>query len=272
MSITSEKPVVSRILKDNMIRLLDENKRLDNRTLQEYRRISFETQIIPKAEGSAQVNLGNTKVLVGIKFGTGIPFADTPNQGVLMVNAELLPLASPTFEPGPPNEKSIALARYVDRSIRESGAIDLDALVITPGKLVTIVYIDVYVLDYDGNLTDASVLAAMKALEVSKIKKVMREGEQTKTSEEIVSLPLKERPISVTIALLGNKLLVDPDLEEEQASDTFVTFTLIESQDIVAVMKNDQGYISPEQVFEALKIAIEKCRELASLMGWWNNA
>jgi len=34
-------------------------------------------------------------------------------------------------------------------------------------------------------------------------------------------------------------------------------------------MKNDQGFISPEQVLEALKISIEKARELANKMGWW---
>lgn len=269
MSITPEKPIISKIMKDNMAKLLEENKRLDGRSLTQYRDISFATDVIQKAEGSAQVNIGHTKVLVGVKMGTGAPFPDTPNQGVLTVNAELLPLASPTFEPGPPDERAIALARYVDRSVRESEAIDLESLVVIPGKLVHIVYIDVYVLDYDGNLIDASVLAAVKALETTKFKKVIRENDQTKFSDELVPLPLKERPVSVTTAVVDNKLIVDPDLIEEQAAETLITFTFTEAQDIVAVMKNDQGFISPEQVLEALKISIEKARELANKMGWW---
>lgn len=269
MSITPEKPIISKIMKDNMMKLLEENKRLDGRSLTQYRDITFTTDVIRKAEGSAQVNIGHTKVLVGVKIGTGVPFPDTPNQGGLTVNAELLPLASPTFEPGPPDERAIALARYVDRSVRESEAIDLESLVIVPGKLAHVVYIDVYVLDYDGNLIDASVLAAVKALETTKFKRAVREGDRVKFSDEATPLPLRERPVSVTMAVIGNKLLVDPDLIEEQAAETLITFTLIESQEIVAVMKNDRGFISPDQVLEALRISIDKTRELANLMRWW---
>ena len=73
--------------------------------------------MIEKAEGSARVLLGKTEVLVGVKVETGEPFPDTPNEGVLTVNAELVPIASPNFEAGPPNEDSIELARVVDRGI-----------------------------------------------------------------------------------------------------------------------------------------------------------
>ena len=66
------------------------------------------------------------RFLCGVKVGTGEPFEDTPNDGVLTVNAELVPVASPNFEPGPPNEDSIELARVVDRGISESHAIDND--------------------------------------------------------------------------------------------------------------------------------------------------
>jgi exosome complex component RRP42 len=59
-----------------------------------------EQGIIEKAEGSARVLLGKTEVMAGVKIETGEPFPDTPNEGVLTVNAELVPLASPTFEPG----------------------------------------------------------------------------------------------------------------------------------------------------------------------------
>ena len=82
----------------------------------------------------------------------------------MTVNAELVPLASPTYEPGPPDETSIELARIVDRGIRESKAIDTEKLCIEPGKKVFVVFVDVYVLNHDGNLIDAAALAAMSAL------------------------------------------------------------------------------------------------------------
>lgn len=268
MSVTKEKPVTSNILQKEMNELLEQNKRLDGRALEEHRKITFDVGILEKAEGSAIVSLGDTIVLVGIKVELGNPFPDTPNQGVLTVNAELLPLASPSFEPGPPDETSIALARYVDRSIRESKVLDLDSLVLIPGKLVYVVYVDVYVLDYGGNLIDASVLAAVKALENTTMNKYEVSGDAPRKTEEKISLPLKDRPVSTTFGIIGTKYFIDPNLEEEQASEGFLSFTFTKAGNVCAVMKNERGYVSPSQVLEMMETAWQKAKEIGAIMGW----
>jgi exosome complex component RRP42 len=74
--------------------------------------------IIPNAEGSAMAELGDTKVLCGVKIDVMKPYADRPTEGVFTVQAEFLPLAHPEFESGPPKEGSIELSRVVDRGIR----------------------------------------------------------------------------------------------------------------------------------------------------------
>src|SRR4030067_3156086 len=105
-------------------------KRLDGRELTDYREVKVESGLIERAEGSARVRLGKTEVLVGVKIEKGTPFPDTPNEGVLTVNAELVPLAYAAYEPGPPDENSVELARIVDRGIRESKTIDNEKLCI----------------------------------------------------------------------------------------------------------------------------------------------
>lgn len=45
-----------------------------------------------------------------------------------------------------------------------SGTLDLGSLCIVPDKLCWVLYLDVYCLNDDGNLTDASLLAAITAL------------------------------------------------------------------------------------------------------------
>ncbi|HIP75540.1 MAG TPA: exosome complex protein Rrp42, partial [Thermococcus paralvinellae] len=137
--------VMASIMRDHIIELLKEKKRIDGRGLEELRPLEIKVNVIEKAEGSAWVKLGNTQVLVGVKIDLGEPFPDLPDKGVMTTNVELVPLASPTFEPGPPDERAIELARVVDRGIRESQAIDLERLVIVPGKLVRVVFIDVHV-------------------------------------------------------------------------------------------------------------------------------
>ncbi|MCJ7561376.1 RNA-binding protein, partial [Candidatus Bathyarchaeota archaeon] len=150
--------LITRVRKLQIAQTIEKGTRLDGRGLMDVREIKIEQGLIQKAEGSARVLLGKTQVLVGVKIETGEPFPDTPNEGVQTVNAELVPLASPTFEPGPPDENSIELARIVDRGIRESKAIDTAKLCIEPGKNVFVVFVDVWVLNHDGNLIDASAL------------------------------------------------------------------------------------------------------------------
>ncbi len=71
----------------------------------------------------------------------GEPYSDSPESGVMTTAAELIPLASPDFESGPPRENAIELARVVDRGIRESEVIELDKLCIEPWEKVWIVFI-----------------------------------------------------------------------------------------------------------------------------------
>ena len=124
--------VTPAIKRDYLANLAEQGKRADGRRIDEYRNIEIETNIISKAEGSARVKIGNTQVIAGIKMDMGDPYSDTPDSGVMTTAAELIPLASPDFESGPPREDAIELARVVDRGIRESEIIEVDKLCIEP--------------------------------------------------------------------------------------------------------------------------------------------
>ena len=260
--------VITRVKQKQITQLIDKGKRLDGRGLTDYREIKIEQGIIEKAEGSAKVLLGKTEVVVGVKIEAGEPFSDTPNEGVLTVNAELVPLASPGFEPGPPDESSIELARIVDRGIRESKALDTEKLCLEPGKKVFVVFVDVYVLNHDGNLIDASALAAMAALLNTKMGKYEYEDGEVKMKPGYEPLPIKKHPITVTCVKIGDKLVVDPWLEEEQVMDARISMAIDDDDNICAIQKGGSGYFEPKQVFEAAKLAKEKSREIRKKLNW----
>jgi len=247
---------------------IEKNKRLDDRSSTDYREIKIEQGVIEKAEGSARVLLGKTQVLVGIKVETGEPFPDTPNDGVMTVNAELVPLASPNFEPGPPDENSIELARVVDRGIRESHAIDTEKLCIEPGKKVFVVFVDVYVLNHDGNLIDASAMAAMAALMNTKMPNYEIKDGELKIKQGYTPLPMKSHPVTVTIGKINGHLIVDPWIEEESVMDSRITFTTNEDGNICAIQKGGSSYFTPQQILEASKIALDKAAELRKKLDW----
>src|SRR3989442_13273839 len=138
MSATPQLPPVAKLEQKTVVDMVTKGKRIDERGLESYRPIQIQVGLIKKANGSAQVYLGKSKVLCGIKIETGEPFPDTPDEGVLTVNAELAPIASQSFEMGPPSEAAIELSRVVDRGIRESKAVDLKSLVLQKGKKVQV--------------------------------------------------------------------------------------------------------------------------------------
>lgn len=260
--------LITRVRQKQIAQLMAKGRRLDGRGLTDYREIKVEQGIIERAEGSARVLLGKTEVLVGTKIETGEPFPDTPDEGVLTVNAELVPLASSTFEPGPPDENSIELARIVDRGIRESKAIDVEKLVIQAGKNVFVVFVDVYVLNHDGNLIDASALAAVAALLNTKMPNYEIEEGQVKIKQGYTPLPIRRHPITVTFAKICDRLIVDPWLEEEQVMDARLSMAIDDDGNICAIQKGGTGYFTQQQVVEAAKIAREKAGEMRKRLGW----
>ena len=258
--------VISRVRRRQIAQLIAGGKRLDGRGLTDYRKIKIEKGVIEKAEGSARVYLGRTQVLAGVKIGIGEPFSDRPNEGVLTVNSEFVPLASPEFEAGPPSEESIELARVVDRGIRESNAIDLEKLCIIPGKKVFIVFIDIYVLNHDGNLIDASAMAALAALLNTKIFNCEVVDGEVEIKPGFTQLPVRNYPIAITFAEIDGRLVVDPWLDEEEVMNARLTLTFDKDGRICAIQKGGSGALTKEQILEAVKIAQKKAEELRKLV------
>ena len=253
--------IMSEIKRDHVMNLLANGVREDGRKLTDVREISIDTNCIESADGSARVKMGKTEVIAGVKIIPGTPFGDTPTSGVLTTGAELIPMAHPDFESGPPGEDAIELARVVDRGIRESGMVDVEALCITPGEEVWMCFVDIYALDYDGNLFDAANIAAVSALKSATIP-----GEQYGKGEN-KPLPITCIPISVTEAKIGNDLIVDPNFDEEQISSARLTVTTDDNGNFRAMQKGGCGSITLDELSTCLDRAVEIGAEIRKLIG-----
>ncbi|MCZ7356492.1 MAG: exosome complex protein Rrp42 [Candidatus Methanoperedens sp.] len=254
MSMSNE--IMAELRKDYIYNLMIKGEREDGRAFDQYREITIDTRVIDKAEGSARVKIGDTQLVVGVKIQTGTPFPDTPDQGVIITNLELIPLASPVFEAGPPREDAIELARVVDRGIRESQSIDLSKLCITPGEKVWMVFIDVHVLDDGGNIMDAASLGSVAALLTAKLpNKRFDLGEDT-------DVPMREVPVSVTAVEIGGAIMLDPSLDEESIAGTKLTVTSNQDGAISAMQKSGVHPLTTEQINYIVDIAIEKAKEI----------
>ncbi|HEY6405354.1 MAG TPA: exosome complex protein Rrp42 [Nitrososphaeraceae archaeon] len=247
--------IVEHLRRQQMLDLISVGKRLQGRTIDEMRPLEVELDVIKKANGSAKVKLGDTEVVAGIKVETGEPFEGLENKGALIMSAEVLPIASPHVEPGPPDEDTIELARVVDRGIRESEMIDLDKLVLVPGKVVYTIFVDCSIINTDGNLLDATSYAVVSALLSCKLPIFEIQDGKVVDTGKTRDPPLTTIPVSITQVRIGNAIILDPTAEEEACMDARITITTNSESSYAAIQKGYTGGFTIDQIKKAAETA-----------------
>lgn len=253
---------------DKLNSMFASGKRFDGRGLLDYRNLEVSYDVSNKAEGSARVKLGKTEVIAGVKLQIGTPYPDSPEKGNLSVSADLLPLASPRFEPGPPGFTAIELPRLVDRAIRECGMIDLAKLAVVPGEKVWTVLVDIYPINDDGNLVDAATIAAVAALKNTYMPSLDKDYKIDYDAKTKDKLPVSKEtyPISFTFFKLGNSLILDPTREEEEACEVKVILGVSKwnGQHMVSsCQKNGETPFTQQEIEKMFSLLPKKYDELS---------
>ncbi len=253
------------LINQHVASLATKGQRADKRSPEEYRKIEVENNPLEKPEGCAQVRIGETLVLAGVKMDLGTPFSDRPDEGVLMVNAELSPIASPDFEYGPPSEESIELARVVDRGIRESHSIDLKKLCIEKGEKVWMVNVDIHIMNHGGNMIDAAGIAAIAALHNARMPE-LKDGQVNWDKKTSKKLPMQARPVPVSFVKIEGSLFMDPTLEEEQNMGARLTVTTKDDGNIVSIQKGGSEALTFDEIKKGFQLASKKSGEIRKLI------
>lgn len=258
---------VSNLTKEKLSKMFAEGKRFDSRGLLDFRELEITYEVSNKAEGSARVKLGKTEVIAGVKLQVGEPYPDSPDKGNLMVSGDLLPLASPRYESGPPGFNAIELPRLVDRAVRQSGMIDFEKLVIEKGEKVWTVIVDIYPINDDGNIVDASSIAALAALKTAVFPELDKDNKINYEKKTKNPLPLSKEiaPISFSFFKLGDSIILDPTREEEEACGARITFgisTWNKQYMVNSCQKKGEATLSHEEVSKMMEILPKKFEEL----------
>jgi exosome complex component RRP42 len=262
--------IISKIEKNYIINNLKKEERIDGRGLWEYRNFNIEADLISSAEGSADVRLGETRIMTGLKYEIGQPFPDLPNEGVCTIMAELLPIASPLFERGPPDEQSIELARVVDRGIRHADCIQTKKLCIKENEAVYILFVDMYVINYAGNLIDAGGVSALTTL----ISSHLPEGKMNNETLEWTGNYIKgedlinELPFVITYGKIEDTLFLDPSLPEELVCDGRLSISVTEDK-ITSIQKSGAATFSIDEIKLLSEKSVKIGKELRKNLNLW---
>ena len=239
--------------------------------LLDYRDLNIEFNVTKTAEGSARVTMGKNIVIAGVKMELAEPYPDTPDEGSLMVDVQLTPMASEHFEHGPPGIDAIELARVTDRSIRESGCFDNSQLVIKSGEQVWNVLIDVTPINADGSLFGISQFAAVSALLVTRFPSIENDMADYKHPSDVY-LKLKRIPVTVTVYKYKNYLMVDPTPDDLKYTEARLSIATIDDGTIVGFQKGGDGAFTQDEVKQIIQIAIKKGKEIReNILKQWKN-
>ena len=253
-------PIVPKLLRSHLEELAANDSRIDGRGRWEGRELEIEHSVLPRAEGSARVRMGDTIVFAGVKFQIMQPYPDRPNQGGLMCSAEVRPIAGRHWEAGPPSPESIELGRVVDRGIRESGCIDVDSLCIIPGEKAWQGILDLFAISDDGNLFDAFALAGIAALRNATIP-----AERFEVGEDS-ALELSKTPIMCSYHRVGGRFVYDANSREELGGDERIHITLGDDDNVHSLQKGLKGIFTADEFAEIMGHARDRTKELRKLI------
>jgi len=238
--------ILTNVNQQKIVKLLAEDKRLDSRKPFDYRDVIIETDVSNNAEGSARVKIGKTDVIVGVKLGTQEPYTDHADEGTMMTGMEYSPASGERYESGPPKINAIETARVVDRGIRESGFIDWKKLCIVEGERVWSIFIDIYSINDDGNLLDASAIGAVAALKMTRLPELDEDNKIKYGEFTDKPLPLTDIiPFTMTFYKIGDKLLIDPNRDEQDAADSRLTLGIAKVGKEYVISSMQKGEITP---------------------------
>jgi ribonuclease PH len=183
--------------------------RPDNRTPAEMRPVRIETDFLQTAEGSALIEVGNTRVLCAATIERSVPqFLRGSGKGWVTAEYSMLPRATITRTPreitkGRPSGRTQEIQRLIGRSMRS--VVDTAAL----GEQTVI--LDCDVLQADGGTRTAAITGAFVAMGLALTRMV--------ECGALKKLPIKDCVAAISAGIVGGELLVDLCYEEDSRAD-----------------------------------------------------
>ncbi|KAL0490086.1 exosome complex protein RRP43 [Acrasis kona] len=257
-------------------RFLPEGIRPDGRNLNKPRVTVISAGSLTTAEGSALVKLGSTSAICGIKAEVTIPADTEPQCGKLVLSVELPPLCSPNIQRWTDSvEQNSSLEVQIEDILLKTNVLNLEALCIKDSSAVWVLYVDVYILEHDGNCFDAALLSVLTALTNVKLPEVEVNEEQIVSIVEggsTQSLELNHYPIPLSFCILDDKLLVDPTSEEEELSSTCFTIVYNNRGELCSLYKPGGKHINDDILEECKQTTLNRTEHIVKLMKQANEA
>lgn len=200
--------------------------RIDKRRANQLRPIKITPNFLKNPQGSALIELGNTRVVCAATVSTELPGwmrAQNIEGGWITGEYQMLPASTAERtrrEIGKgPSGRTHEIQRLIGRSLRS--AVDLKKL----GSRA--IYIDCDVLDADGGTRCASITGGMVALRIA-ISKLLKDG---LLDED----PVKCNIAAVSLGIVDKKLFLDLSYEEDSHAEVDLNIIMTDDGQLIEI-------------------------------------
>ncbi|HJX83362.1 MAG TPA: ribonuclease PH [Candidatus Angelobacter sp.] len=199
--------------------------RSDNRTPEQMRPVNIIPDFISTAEGSALVEVGNTRVICTASIEESVPgFLKGAGKGWITAEYSMLPRSTLTRTPreasrGRQSGRTHEIQRLIGRALR--AAVDLQQL---GERTITL---DCDVIQADGGTRTASITGAFVALGLA-MEKLVEAG-------TLSAAPIRDFVAAVSVGIVEGAILLDLCYEEDSRADVDLNFVMTGGHKIVEV-------------------------------------
>lgn len=227
--------------------------RADHRLNHQLRPVTITPGYLKYPEGSALIQVGETRVLCTVSVEEGVPrWLEGQGQGWLTAEYAMLPRATLTRTPREttPSARSHEIRRLIGRALR--AAVDLKLI----GERTLIVDCDV--LQADGGTRTAAITGAYVALVLALQKMIA-----TKSASPRV---LKTQVAAVSVGIVGGEVLLDLDYAEDSRAEVDFNVVMTAEEKFIEVQGTAEGEpFSREAMDRLLQLARDGISELLKI-------
>ncbi len=230
--------------------------RIDQREPGEMRPVKVTTDYLLTAEGSALIEIGNTRVLCAASIEESVPsFLRGSGKGWVTAEYAMLPRATGTRTPrevskGRPSGRTMEIQRLIGRSLRT--VVDLHAL----GERSII--LDCDVLQADGGTRTAAITGAYIALS-SALRQLVKFGTLPRS-------PLKDFVAATSVGIINGAPMLDLCYQEDSQAEVDMNVVMTGSGHFVELQATaEKTAFDDEQLAALLNLARRGILELVAM-------
>jgi len=227
--------------------------RSDNRAPDQLRPVKITPEFITTAEGSALIEVGNTRVICTASIEEAVPqFLRNSGKGWISSEYAMIPRSTLTRTPrevskGRQSGRTHEIQRLIGRSLR--AVTDLAKL----GERT--IWVDCDVIQADGGTRTASITGAFVALGLA-LGKLVEAG-------TLPSVPLRDFVAAVSVGMVEGEILLDLCYEEDSGADVDMNFVMTAGGKMVEVQATAEHRVfDDQQLSKMLSLARKGVQEL----------